>query len=63
MIYVVHNIVTFGTSVIVFQALVNTFIAVSKTKQDKVRKHEEKNIRTKEIASTLDNVYLTCTTS
>lgn len=43
MIYVVHNIVAFGTSVIVLQALVNTFIAVQKHKKQEtkqVSKHE-----------------------
>lgn len=40
MINVVHNIVAFGTSVIVLQALVNTFIAVQKQKTKQVSPHE-----------------------
>lgn len=54
MIYVVHNIVAFGTSVIVLQALVNTFIAVRKHKKQETkqvspregtkRKHKVNNI-------------------
>lgn len=43
MVYVINNIVTFGASVVILQALMNTFIAVQGKKEIKqVRGHEEK---------------------